>query len=398
MAENNLDGVARRLRAPGSQQANAEELLAELVRLVDSSGPAPKPSRPPAGPVSEPTRTSAEPMSKPGETGAIYVEPLAAPASDNSYSNDPTGVDRAGAGKFTVLALVLVGAAALGSIFWLKRAESGLPDAPPLIGTTQAPTTTEPASNLTAATSTEIAATPKAVTDPAQSKGASPEDRPTDPNARSSLNNPPQSDLAPTAIGAAQPTADASAAKPLAAPVNTTAVSAPIAVAQPMASQSLDSKPAPAVSLPPDSTQIATPTPSPIDPGAAAHSTNAPLPPVRPAAKAKVEATGVAHQATSRPELPTKLSSKSDARVVVAKADATGAGAAERSDPQLRPDASVKTEKGAKTLKVAPAPTEAQAAPPEQPVAAQQPKPNPVMHAFKNMVGALTGLIPFVPH
>jgi hypothetical protein len=394
LAKNNLDGAARQLRAPGSQQANAEELLAELVRLVDSSGPAPGRSRAPAGPVSERARTSAEPMSKPGETGAIYVEPLTAPASDNSYSNDPTGVDfatgrRAGVGKFTVLALVLVGAAALGSIFWLKRAESGLPDAPPLIGTTLGPTTTEPGSNLTVATSSEAGVTAKDVTEPAQSKGASPEDRPTDPNARSSLNNPPQSDLAPTA--------DASAAKPLAAPVDTTAVSAPIAVARPMASQSLDSKPAPAVSLPRDSAQIATPTPSPTDSGAAAHSTNAPLPPVRPVAKAKIETPGVAHQATSRLDLPTKLSSKSDARVVVAKADATGAGAAERSDPP-RPEASVKTEKGAKTLKVAPAPTEAQAAPPEQPVAAQQPKPNPVVHAFRNMVGAVASFIPFVPH
>jgi hypothetical protein len=419
LAENNLDGVARRLRAPGSQQANAEELLAELVRLVDSSGPAPERSRPPAGTVSEPTRTKTEPMqrlemtslrpsveaplSKPGETGAIHVEQPRAPESDNSYSNDPNQTDlatgrRAGDGKFKVSALVLVGVAVLGSIFWLKRVEPGLPKAPPFIATTQGPTTTEPGSNLTVATSSEAGATPKDVTQPAQGKVASPEDQPTDLNARVSLNNPPQSDLAPTAIGAAQPTADASAAKPLAALVNTSAVAAPIAAAQPMASQSLDPKPVPAVSLPPDSTQIATPTPSTIDSGAAVHSTNAPLPPVRPAAKAAIEAAGVAHQSTSRLDLSTKLSSKSDARVVVAKADATGAGApAERSDP-LRREASVKTEKGAKTLRAAPAPTEAQAAPPEQPVAAQQPKPNPVVHAFRNMVGALAGLIPFAPH
>ena len=58
----------------------------------------------------------------------------------------------------------------------------------------------------------------------------------------------------------------------------------------------------------------------------------------------------------------------------------------------------MKSEKGAKTLNAAQAPTEAQAAPPEQPVAAQQPKPNPVVHAFTNMVGAVAGFIPFVPH
>lgn len=31
-------------------------------------------------------------------------------------------------------------------------------------------------------------------------------------------------------------------------------------------------------------------------------------------------------------------------------------------------------------------------------MAAQQPKTNPVVHAFKNMVGAVAGFIPFVPH
>jgi hypothetical protein len=55
----------------------------------------------------------------------------------------------------------------------------------------------------------------------------------------------------------------------------------------------------------------------------------------------------------------------------------------------------VKPEKGAKTQ----ASTEAQAAAPsQQPVAAQQPSPNPVVRTFKNMVGALTGFIPFMPH
>ena len=53
MADNNLDGAARRLRAPGGQQTNAEDLLAELVRLVDASGPAFQPTRPPADTASE---------------------------------------------------------------------------------------------------------------------------------------------------------------------------------------------------------------------------------------------------------------------------------------------------------------------------------------------------------
>jgi hypothetical protein len=160
-----------------------------------------------------------------------------------------------------------------------------------------------------------------------------------------------------------------------------------------VASQSLEPKPAPTVSLPPDSTQIATPTPSTADSGVAARSTDAPLPPVRPAPKP--EAAGVAHRPTSKLDLPTKLSSKSDARVVVAKAEATGAKAPPERSERPQREASVKPEKGAKTQ----ASTEAQAAAPsQQPVAAQQPSPNPVVRTFKNMVGALTGFIPFMPH
>ena len=416
MADNNLDGVERRLRAPGSQQANAEELLAELVRLVESSGLTPERLRPPAATMSKPTRTDTEPMQrleitslrpsveapsgKPSETGSVDFETQQAPESDNSYSNNPNGAylvmgRRAGAGTFTVPALVLV-SVAVGSIFWLKRVEPGPPDASSLIETTQGPTTMQPRSNLTVGTSTEAGATLKDILRPAEGKVASPEERPIDLNARVSPNNPPQSDLARTVIGASQP--DASNGKPVAASINTSAVAAPIVAPQPVASQSRDPKPAPTVSLPPDSTQIATPTPSTIDSGAAVHSTNAPLPPVRPAPKPAIEAPGVAHQSTSRLDLPTKLSSKSDARVVVAKADATGAKApAERSEPPRR-EASVKSEKGASTLNAAQAPTEAPTAPSAQPVAPQQSKPNPVVHAFTNMVSAVAGLIPFVPH
>src|SRR5580700_8862283 len=113
LADNNLDGVERRLRPPGSQQANAEELLAELVRLIESSGLTPERLRPPAGTMSEPTRTDTEPMQrlemtslgpsveapsgkpgktgKTGKTGSVDFETQQAPESGNSYSNDPNG-------------------------------------------------------------------------------------------------------------------------------------------------------------------------------------------------------------------------------------------------------------------------------------------------------------------
>ena len=401
LAENNLDGVARGLRPPGSQQANADELLAELVRLVELA----ERSRPPAGTVSEPTRPSvAAPSSKPRETRPVDFEPPRAAQFNDSYSNDTNGTDfvtprRVGAWKFGVSALLLVGVAGVGSIFWLKRVEPEPPIVPPSIAATEASTTTQPPSNSTVAASSEARVTPREdVTQPAEGKGASPEERPIDPNAHVSLDNPPQPVLAPKPIGAAQPTPDASAAKPVTASVKTPAVAPPVVAPQPVASQSPDPKPVPAVSPTPDSTQIGTPTPSTADSGAAP-SIDAPLPPVRPAPKASIEAAGVAQRSTAKLDLPTKLSSRSDARAVAGKADAAGARApVERSEPAQR-EASLKPERNGKTLNAAQAPAEAQAAQSGQPAAAQpRNNPNPVVRTFTNMVGAIAGLIPFVPH
>src|SRR5271168_246815 len=257
-------------RAPGPQQSNAEEMLAELVRLVESSGLAPKRSAPPVEPVSEPERTDAEPMqplemtsprpsvaappSKPGEMRPVAVEPPRALEAAKSYSNDPNGIDlapgqRSAAWTFKVSALVLACAAVIGSILWFKRVEPGLPKAPPFIATAQAPTTVQPRSNLTVATSSDAGVTPlKDITQPAV---VSPEERPIDRNAGVSLNNPPPSaDLGPIATTAAQPTADASAGKPLAESVNTPTAAAPIAASPPTAAQSLDSKPVPVPTVP----------------------------------------------------------------------------------------------------------------------------------------------------
>jgi hypothetical protein len=73
-------------------------------------------------------------------------------------------------------------------------------------------------------------------------------------------------------------------------------------------------------------------------------------------------------------------------------------GPAETPSQPLRRGAPVKPATGAKTLDAAQATAEAQPAPPEQPAPAKQSNANPVMHAFNSVVGAVTGLIPFVPH
>jgi hypothetical protein len=431
VAESNPDGMGRPSRAPGAQQANAEEMLAELVRLVESSAFVPERAAPPVEIVREPKQTDSEPLQplemtslrpsvdpppgKPRETLAVDVEPPPARAAANSYSNHPKGIDlatgqRSGAWTFKVSALVLAGAAVAGSIFWLKYLEPGPAKTLPLIATAQAPTKAQPRSDLTVATSSDAGMT--ALKDITQPAVVSPEERPIDRNASVSLNNPPPS--GPTAVGAAQPTADASAGKPPAAPVDTPGVAAPIAASPALASQTLDPKPVPVptvplppapmttvpVPLPPDPAQIATPAPSATNPGVAAPASDAPLPPARPAPKAAIDAAGVAQRSTPKSDLPTKLSGKSAApHVVVAKADATGPSApAETPSQPLRRGAPVKPATGAKTLDAAQATAEAQAAPPEQPPPVHQPNPNPVMHAFNSMVGAVTGLIPFVPH
>ncbi|MGA8444763.1 MAG: hypothetical protein WB766_06155 [Roseiarcus sp.] len=396
-------------------------MLAELVRLVESSALAPERAAPPVEIVPEPKQTDTEPLrppemtslrpsvgpppGKPGEPLVVDVEPPPAREAANSYSNRPNGIDlatgqRSGAWTFKVSALVLAGAAVAGSIFWLKYLDPGQPKTPPSIATAQAPTTVQPRTSLTVATSNDAGATPlKDITQPAV---VSPEQRPIDLNAGVSLNNPPPSaDRGPTATAATQPTADASAGKPLAELVNTPTAAAPIAASPPTASESLDSKPVPVPTVPlsPDQTQIAAPTPSGTNSGVMAHTSDAPLPPVRPAPKAAIEAAGVAERSTPKLELPTKLSSKSSAHVVVAKAEAAGHWApTETASEPLRLGAPVNPEKGAKTLNATQSPAEAQAAPSQQPAPAKQSNPNPVVHAFSYMVGAVTGLIPFVPH
>lgn len=84
MAENNLDGIGRRLRAPRSQHANAEELLVELVRLVESSRLAPERSPARVETVSLHPLVEA-PSNKPRVTRVVDVEPPRAPESDHSY-------------------------------------------------------------------------------------------------------------------------------------------------------------------------------------------------------------------------------------------------------------------------------------------------------------------------
>jgi hypothetical protein len=417
VAENDLKGIGRPPRAPGDQQANAEEMLAELVRLVESSGLAPKRRPPPVEPppveivpeqslpdtaqpleMKPPAPSIEAPSRQPKETALVGVEPIRATRSDDSPSNDPNAIGlaagrRSGAWTFRVSALALAAAAAVGAIFWLEQIKSEPPKGPPLLSAARSPAMAPPRANPSVATSSEAGATPqKDLTQPAEGKAVSPEQRPTDPNARASLENPPPSqDSGPTAGGLARPEA-LPAAKPPAAPVDTPAAAAPAAAPPPAASQSPE-KAAPAVLLSPE--PAATPSPAAAEMGVGRPS-DAPLPPVRPAPKAAVQASGAAQRPTPKLELPTKLSGPTSAHAA-AKAGATGVAAPQSRSEPLRLGAAANPENKAAQVSVEPS----AAAPAQSEPAPKQPNANPVARAFGTVagaVGAVAGLIPFVPH
>jgi len=420
VAESNLDETGRPPRAPGSQEINAEELLAELVRLVDSSGLAPE--RPPpvetskqkipdaksahSPEVKTPVPSFEAPSRKAKEAAVGAVQPLRASRSDNSHPNEPKRIafpesPRSGAWRFWVLALILVSGAAIGAAFWL---ESELSEGPALIAAAQSPTPVQPPSNLGVATPSGAEASPQRNAPEPPEGTVSSKEAPIDPNARASLENSPTSqDSGQTAGGGAQP-AIPPAGEPLATPVNRPG---PAATSAPAAPESPDSKAAPAASLPSGPTPAATPAPSAAatDSGVAAHASDAPLPPVRPATKAAVQGAGLGQRSTAKPDLPpAKLSSQSGAHAL-AKAETTGPGAPPSVPVRRAPSANL--ENKAKTLETAqasvpPQAAQPQAAPSQQPKpAAQQPNPNLVARAFGSVagvVGAVAGLIPFVGH
>jgi hypothetical protein len=413
VAENDLKGIGRPPSAPGGQQANAEEMLAELVRLVESSGLAPKRRPPPVEPPpveivpeqSLPDRSPAQPAlsieapsRQPKEAALVDIEPIRATRSDDSHSNDLNGIGlaagrRSGAWTFRVSALALAAAAAVGAIFWLEQTKSEPPKGPPLLSAAaQSPAAAAPRANPSVATSSEAGATrPKDVAQPADGKAVNPEQRPIDPNARASLENPPPpQDPGPTANGLARPEA-LPAEKPPATPVDMPAAAAPVPAPPPAASQSPE-KAAPAVPLLPEAAPTATPSPAAAETGVA-HPIDAPLPPVRPAPKAVVQASGAAQRPTPKLELPTKLSGPFGAHAA-AKAGTTGVAAPQSRSEPLRLGASANRENKSAQASVEPPAAQAEPAP-------KQPNANPVARAFGTVagaVGAVAGLIPFVPH
>jgi hypothetical protein len=391
-AEINLDEFERRLRSPGSEQTSAEDLLAELAWLVDSSSPLRTRSPWPSQAVLMPGQTDIEPPQQleiatlqpvvgvePDEqtrTASVDSEAPRASKFGDAYRRDPIGVDsaterRSGGWTLRVWALALAaGTAMIAAVFAPKGGAPRQPNAPPFVASADGSTKAPQRSDQTVATSSDVDATPrKDVTRPAPVKDVNSKEPPIELGDHASLSNaPPAANLTPTLAGAAESTVGASSG-PAVSVVNTPLMVPPVAPSAAASPQLPDPEALRTVSPRRSGTQqIATATPSATDSGGAVQASDGPQPPAKPATKGAIEAPGVVQPATHKLDLPTKLSTKPSAHVVVAKTETAAPG----------PEAD----------KAPATPMEPQAASEAPLVPAQRPV-DPLSHALSYIVGAL---------
>jgi hypothetical protein len=351
----NLDEFERRLRAAGAQQPSAEDPLLELARLIESSRFGTSDSATPARAAVE--STSAEAKSAPSieaealrpaiDEAADFV-PAASEADRDarqdyespthpSHDANPAGEAAEARPKgwmLKVSALALAGVAMIGAVFALKGGAPGLSRDPPFIAAAQGPTKVQPPSDETVTASNDAGGSLlKDNAKPASVKVISSEEQPVDLSAEASIGNPSAAQAnPPAAADLAKSPAGGLTVTPVAATVDTPLVPPPAAAPPPPTTSEFPApKPVRTVSLRPDGTPIA--ALNPLDPSGLAAPAAAPLqsPPAaaptqapgKLAPKAASDAAGVAQPSTPKLELPTKLSPKSSARVVVAKTDTT---------------------------------------------------------------------------
>ncbi len=380
----NLDEYERRLRAAGGQQVSAEDPLVELARLVESSRFGFSDRATSAEPVAEPAKAheeSSPPIEveelRPSIDEAEDLVPAAsvadrdarpdyefgAPRSHDANAAEQAAAERPKAWKLKVSALALAGVAMIGAVLALRGGVPGLPKQPPFIAAAQGPTKVQPPSDETVTASSDAGASLlKDNSRPASVKVVSSEEQPVDLSAQGSLGNPPQAVAnPPAAADQTKPPVGASNGTPLAATVNTPLVPPPAAPpVPPMTSEFPNPKPVRTVSLRPDGTPIAAPNPPDQIGGDATPAGAPPQPPSKVGPKTMSDTAGVAQPSTPKLDLPTKLSAKSSARVVVAKTDTTAPDASAQTPTEsTQPGAPVKPEKAAKKPKPAQATAEA---------------------------------------
>jgi SPOR domain len=398
----NLDEFERRLRAAGAQQPNAEDPLLELARLIESSRLGTSDSGPPARAAVESARAEAKSAPsietealRPAIDEAADFVPAASEADRDARqdyespahpSHDANPAEQAAEARpkgwmLKVSALALAGVAMIGTVFALKGGAPGLSREPPFIAAAQGPTKVQPPSDETVTASTDAGGSLlKDNAKPASVKVISSEEQPVDLSAEASIGNPLAAQANPPAAADLVKSPDGGlSATPVAATVNTPLVPPPATAPPPTTTPEFPSpKPVRTVSLRPDGTPIAalnppdqnavaaTPAVAPTQAPGAAAPTQAPG---KLAPKAASDAAGVAQPSTPKLDLPTKLSPKSSARVVVAKTDTTAPDAtAQTPSAPAQPGAPVKAPKKPKPEQTQAEATETPAAPAAPPV------------------------------
>jgi hypothetical protein len=363
-AEINLDEFERRLRAAGAQQANWEDPLAELAKLVESSN---RPAASPAG------RQAVEAELRRGLAESDALRPAFDNLQDELESEvsghqarpdleelpEPVPVTtphpgRPIAWKASAVALGLAGVAMIGGVFALRHGVPGLPKEVPFIAAAQGPTRVQPPSEDNVGASSDSGANLLKDNGKAAVKVVTSEEQPVDLAAQGSTRAAPPPSSPPAQ---ANVPGDSAIEQTTDTPVVVATTGAP----PPLAPQFPDPKPVRTVSLRPDGTPIPLAEVAP----AAAPASVAGTPPAQPAVKSVNDASASAMPSTPKIELPTKLSGKSSARVAVPKTETTALtdGANESAA-----SGAAKPEKPAKTAK-----TQIASAEPAVPSAPAQP-------------------------
>ena len=375
--EINLDEFERRLRAAGAQQARAEDPLSELARLVEFShmgisngeAPARRGAEPAAARADSPASLEKDALRPTLDEEVEEIAPGASEAEREArqdYAFDAHPPHDASAGEpvegrrskrwtVAVSALAIAGVAMIGAVFALRSGVPGLKKDPPFIAAAQGPTKVAPPTDQTVAASSDPGASLlKDNAKPASVKLVNSEEQPVDLSAQASLGNPaPAMPNPPAAADQAQPPAGASDATPLASTASTPLV--PPVAPPAVTSEFPAPKPVRTVSLRPDGTPID--APSSLDQaGSDAKAASAPAePPAKPAektasdtARTANDTAGAAQASTPKLDLPTKLSAKSSARVVVGKTDTTAPepNAETPSEATAKPERTAKKPKG----------------------------------------------------
>jgi hypothetical protein len=333
MPEINLDEFERRLRAAGSPSAAGEDPLAELTRLVNSvhadarrAARTPQPEPADGEPAATlPPAFGADPGPAFAETEADADDAADASSSLMSASTEPAPMRGSRGWGFKVTGMIVVGVALLAGAAALKHGVPGLPKAPPFIAADDAPTKVQPPSDANVQTTGDIAALlMKDSATPTPVKVVNTEEQPVDLRTQTQPPAPaPSASAGPPSGGVPAPTLAVDAGSPVATAPETQIVP-PVAASASVAPLFPIAKPVKTVSVRPDGSLITAADASP--PAAAPAPDVVPMPPVKVAVRAVDPVVATPEAATPKLDLPTKLSPKSQQRVV-GKTDTTAPNA-----------------------------------------------------------------------